>query len=900
MRNQNSFSTEALLDTKSGKVKYHSLTRLAEQGYGEVERFPFSLKVLLEALLRAEDGETVTAEDIAALAGCNPAEVQPASIPFKPARVLLQDFTGVPALVDLAALRSEMARRGKDPSRIDPLLPADLVIDHSVQVDSYASPDSLRINADREFERNEERYRFLHWGKNAFRNFTVVPPASGICHQVNLEYIAKVVQTREIEGAVTAFPDSVIGTDSHTTMVNGAGVLGWGVGGIEAEAALLGQPLFMLIPEVVGVELIGELPSGATTTDLVLAVTETLRKKGVVGKFVEFCGEGLDSMSVPDRATIANMAPEYGATVGFFPVDGNTLEYLRRTGRSEKLVDLVERYCKVQGLFRDSRTPLPVFSDKVKLYLSIVVPSVAGPKRPQDRTSLPDLPYAWRESLTAPLEKRGFNLSPDDLQAEAAVEYPEGGEGKLRHGDVAIAAITSCTNTSNPAVMLAAGLLAKNAVEAGLRVKPYVKTSLAPGSKVVTEYLKNAGLLPYLEELGFHIVGYGCTTCIGNSGPLPAHIVQAVKDKNLVVASVLSGNRNFTGRINPHTKAAYLASPPLVIAFALAGTMDIDLTTEPLGLDSQGDMVYLEDIWPSRNEIESLLPLAQKPELFLSVYEGIERSNERWNAIEGSSEPVFAWDKVSEYIKEPPFFKELNLESLPITPIRNARVLVWGGDSVTTDHISPAGAISPDSPAGRYLISRGVNPPDFNSYGSRRGNHEVIMRGTFANAAFNNLLAPGAVGGFTRHFPSGESMTIYDAAVHYRAEGAPVIILAGADYGMGSSRDWAAKGVFLLGVKAVIARSFERIHRSNLVGMGVLPLTFKEGENPAVLGLTGEEKYNIILDDDLQPGAEVIVEAISSEGSRLNFKVVCRIDSPVEMEYYRNGGVLHTVLRRFL
>ena len=803
-------------------------------------------------------------------------------------------------MVDLAALRSAMERIGGDPNRINPQIPVDLVIDHSVQVDEYANPLALTKNADIEFIRNRERYEFLRWGQAAFENFSVVPPASGIVHQVNLEYLAKGVQHQPHEGdegtLEVLYPDSLVGTDSHTTMINGLGVVGWGVGGIEAEAVMLGQPIYMLTPEVIGFKVTGKLQEGVTATDLVLVVTQMLREKGVVGKFVEFYGAGLSSMTVPDRATIANMAPEYGATMGFFPVDAETLRYLRQTGRLDDEVEAVEVYSQAQGLFRTDDTPDPDFADTLTLDLSTVEPSLAGPKRPQDRILLSGMQKTWQADLQKPFEQRGFNLSDDELGKTGSLEL-NGTTVPLKHGDVVIAAITSCTNTSNPSVMLAAGMVAKKAVEMGLDVKPYVKTSLAPGSKVVTEYLNEAGLMPYLEELGFHLVGYGCTTCIGNSGPLPEPVVKAIQEGDLVAASVLSGNRNFEGRINPHIKANYLASPPLVVAYAIAGTVDIDLTNDPLGQGKDGQDVYLKDIWPSVKDITEQFERAMNPETFRRMYDGIEESNEAWNEIPVKGGALFAWEEDSSYIQEPPFFIDMSVEPEPIAPINDARVMVKVGDSVTTDHISPAGAIAMDSPAGKYLHDKGVEVKDFNSYGSRRGNDRVMTRGTFANIRLKNQMAPGTEGGWTTYLPDSEVTTIYEASLKYAETDTPTIVLAGIDYGMGSSRDWAAKGTYLLGIKAAIAKSFERIHRSNLIGMGVLPLEFKAGEGAEELGLTGNEHFTIHVDDDVKPKQMITVDVTKEDGSTMQFEVMCRLDSPVEIDYYRNGGILHTVLR---
>ncbi len=879
---------------------YYRLQTLADQGIGHIDRLPFSIKILLETLLRNVDDYLVHPEDITGLAAWNAKKPADDDIAFMPARVILQDFTGVPAVVDLAAMRSAMARLGGDPSKINPQVPVDLVIDHSVQVDTFGMSAALFINAEREFERNRERYEFLKWGKEAFENFKVVPPASGIVHQVNLEYLAQVVMSREeSDGSLVAFPDSLVGTDSHTTMINGLGVLGWGVGGIEAEAVMLGQPIYMLTPEVVGFKLTGSLPEGATATDLVLIVTQMLRSHGVVGKFVEFFGPGVRRISLPDRATIGNMSPEYGATMGFFPVDEETLAYLRRTGRPEKLVKLVDTYSKAQGLFYEPNTPDPDFTEILELDLGSVQPSVAGPLRPQDRVPLAQMKPSFHQVLQAPVSERGFSLKGRELKRTAVVS--NGQDVTIGHGAVVIAAITSCTNTSNPSVMLGAGLLAKKAVEHGLQVKPYVKTSLAPGSKVVTNYLERSGLLPYLEALGFHIVGYGCTTCIGNSGPLPEQVAKAIQDGDLVATAVLSGNRNFAGRIHPHVRANYLASPPLVLAYALAGTTNIDLFEEPLGRDKEGNPVYLRDIWPSNAEIEEVVSQSITPEMFNKEYGEIYTANETWNEIPTRGGELYEWDPDSTYIQEPPFFIELTRDVAPIGNIVGARVLVKVGDSTTTDHISPAGAIAKESPAGQYLIEQGVKLREFNSYGSRRGNDRVMTRGTFANIRLRNEMAPGTEGGWTTYLPDGEVMTIYDAALKYNEDGTPLLVIAGQDYGMGSSRDWAAKGTLLLGVKIVIAESYERIHRSNLIGMGVLPLQFQAGHSAASLGLDGSEVYSTLdLDDHLRPGQEVRIKAEKVDGSEVNFKTICRCDTPVEIEYYRNGGILHTVLLNFL
>ncbi len=888
------FGSRAELSTAAGKAVYFSLMRLEAENIGAVSRLPVTIKVLLESILRHCDGRLIQEQDVAALAGWDPADGNQTEIPFMPARVLLQDFTGVPALVDLAAMRQAVQRLGGDPGRVEPLIPAELVVDHSIQVDYFGSPKALEQNMRLEFTRNLERYQFLKWGQRAFQAFKVVPPGVGIVHQVNLEYLARGVFLQE----GVAYPDSLVGTDSHTTMINGLGILGWGVGGIEAEAAMLGQPLYMLPPEVIGFELTGALPEGATATDLVLAVTEMLRKHRVVGKFIEFFGPGLGSISVPDRATVANMAPEYGATVGFFPVDDAVLDYLRATGRSPSQIELIETYCKAQGLFRTDATPAPRFTEVLRLDLGSVEPSLAGPCRPQDRVSLAALEGSFRQALTRPVSEGGFAVSPQDAATKVNVTM-DGQEAELDHGSVVIAAITSCTNTSNPSVMLGAGLLAKKAVEKGLRPPPYVKTSLAPGSRVVTEYLRAAGLLPYLERLGFYLVGYGCTTCIGNSGPLPEPVVQAIQSGQLVAAAVLSGNRNFEGRVHPLTRANYLASPPLVVAYALAGTIAIDLTRQPLGTDRNGRSVYLHDIWPTQEELKEVLKAAFDPEQFNRVYAHLNDFNPAWNAIQVPTGVLYDWPPQSTYIQEPPFFKDIKLEPDPMQAIEGARVLALLGDSVTTDHISPAGVIS-EGPAAEYLRSQGVEPKDFNTFGARRGNHQVMMRGTFANIRLKNLLVPGKEGGVTIHLPTGEEMWIFDAAMRYLEERVPLIVLAGKDYGMGSSRDWAAKGPRLLGVRAVIAESFERIHRSNLVGMGILPLTFKPGDSVQRFGLTGRERYTIQLDRELRAGHEIEVIAEADCGARIAFPVDVGLHSAAELEYYRNGGILQTVLRGML
>jgi aconitate hydratase len=936
MPENNAFDAQTGLGTSTGEVTIHSLKRLDERVDGDVFSLPFSVRVILESLLRNCGGKFVSEEDVEALASW-PGSVGE-ELAYLPARVVMQDFTGVPAVVDLAAMRSAMREVGGDPKKINPLVPTDLVIDHSVQVDAFGSPAALQFNAEREFERNRERYEFLKWGQQAFDNFTVVPPATGIIHQVNLEYLARVVEVKD----GVAMPDTLVGTDSHTTMINGLGVLGWGVGGIEAEAVTLGQPYYMLVPEVIGFKLTGALREGVTATDLVLTVTQMLRAHGVVGKFVEFYGEGLSRLSLPDRATIANMAPEYGATCSFFPVDAETTKYLLGTGRDQELADLVEEYCKEQGLWRTDETNDPRFSETLELDMDTVESSLAGPRRPQDRVALDEMQPSFRQALAemigaTPNGSKNGSKKYDAYDAAEAESFPasdppepgvygekapepvgepsprvvngepgrgatvtlDGEEVYITHGSAVIAAITSCTNTSNPSVMIGAGLLAKKAVEKGLKVEPHVKTSLAPGSKVVTEYLQTSGLLDYLEDLRFDVVGYGCTTCIGNSGPLPEEISKAVEENDLVVAAVLSGNRNFEGRINPDVRANYLASPPLVVAYALAGTVDIDLANDPIGHGEDGSPVYLKDIWPSQEEVAKEIEGALDPEIYRRQYANVYTGNEQWNAVDVPSGDLYEWDPDSTYIQEPSFFKDLSPEAGDLEDIEGAHVLVKVGDSVTTDHISPAGAIPSKSPAGQYLISNGVDPRNFNSYGSRRGNHEVMVRGTFGNIRLRNQLV-SREGGYTVHFPDGEETTIYEASVKYGEEGVPLVVLAGKEYGTGSSRDWAAKGSYLLGVKAVIAESFERIHRSNLIGMGVIPLQFTGGESATTLGLTGHETYDVEGITDLSPGAELTVRATSDGAQTKEFKARARVDSPVEVEYLRNGGILQTVLRQLL
>jgi len=882
----NSFKTRDTLNVGAQAFEIHRLEHLEKQGIAKLATLPFSLRVLLENLLRFEDNRFVHPEDIKALASWTPNGAQK-EIAFMPARVLLQDFTGVPAVVDFATMREAMKKMGGNPKRINPLFPAELVIDHSVQVDNFGSANSFSLNAELEFQRNVERYAFLRWGQTAFQNFKVVPPDTGICHQVNLEYLARVVCGVKSGNKLEAYPDSVVGTDSHTTMINALGVFGWGVGGIEAEAAMLGQPSSMLIPEVVGFRLHGKLSEGATATDLVLTVTEMLRKKGVVGKFVEFYGTGLSSLSVPDRATIANMAPEYGATMGFFPVDSETLAYLQFTGRAHEQIALVEAYCKEQFLFRTDATPDPAFSDKLELDLSTVEPTVAGPKRPQDRVALKNAKFSFTKVV-------------EGTPSKHAQVKNNGDSFDLSSGAVVIAAITSCTNTSNPSLMLGAGLLAKKAVERGLQIKPWVKTSLAPGSKVVTDYLAASGLNVFLDKLKFNLVGYGCTTCIGNSGPLPDAIGAAIKENNLVAVAVLSGNRNFEGRIHPLVRANYLASPPLVVAYALAGRMDLDLTTEALGNGSDGKPVYLKDIWPTPQEIESTVRQSVTTHQYLKQYGEVFEGDAHWKSMKVPEGDLYAWDPKSTYIKLPPYFENMPKQPAALADIHDARVLAILGDSVTTDHISPAGSIPVDSPAGKYLVANGVKPHEFNSYGARRGNHEVMVRGTFANIRLRNQLAPGTEGGWTLFQPGDEKMSIYDAAVKYREGGIPLVVIAGKEYGSGSSRDWAAKGTRLLGARAVIAESYERIHRSNLIGMGVLPLEFKPGETRETLGLTGHEIFQIDAVATLAPRKDIQVTAKSPDGTEKKFAVTARVDTPEEVNYYKHGGILQYVLRQML
>ncbi|HEY3151355.1 MAG TPA: aconitate hydratase AcnA [Candidatus Binatia bacterium] len=888
-----SFGAQKTLKVGNDSYDIFRLDQLERAGFKNVSRLPVSLKVLLENLLRHEDNHHVNKTDIEALANWNPKAKPDKEIAFMPARVLMQDLTGVPAIVDLAVMREAMKRLGGDPKKINPLAPVDLVIDHSVQVDYFGSPDALQKNSEVEFRRNVERYAFLRWGQKAFDNFRLIPPDTGICHQVNLEYLAPVIFRANKDGAHIAYPDTVVGTDSHTTMINGLGVVGWGVGGIEAEAALLGQPIIMLIPEVIGFKLHGKLPPGATATDLVLTVVQMLRKKGVVEKFVEFYGPGLSSLSLADRATIGNMGPEYGATIGYFPVDDETLRYLELTGRAADLIKLVETYAKEQGMFRTDASPDPMFSDTLELDLASVVPSISGPRRPQDRIPLTESKKSFKEALPS-LIKSG------SADKNVAVQM-NGDKFQLGHGSVVISAITSCTNTSNPSVMIGAALLAKNAAEKGLTSKPWVKTSLAPGSRVVTEYLKDSGLLPYLEKIGFHLVGYGCTTCIGNSGPLPEPVSNAIQEGDLVAAAVLSGNRNFEGRIHANVRANYLASPPLVVAYALAGSMNVDLYNDPLGNDAQGNPVYLKDIWPTPEAVNETMRKSVRSEMFKKEYSMATEGDEQWKSMPVPEGELFKWDPQSTYVREAPYFDGMTKTPAEPKPITGARVLALLGDSVTTDHISPAGAIEKNGPAARYLTNNDVLPKDYNQYGARRGNHEVMMRGTFANIRLKNLLAPGTEGGVTVHLPDKKQMSIYDAAMQYQKEGTPLIVIAGKEYGTGSSRDWAAKGPRLLGVKAAIAESFERIHRSNLIGMGIVPLVFKPGENLKSHNLSGFEKFDILgIGPDLKLRQELTVKATADDGKVTEFKVICRIDTPAELDYYRHGGILEFVLRQLL
>ncbi|ATO28785.1 aconitate hydratase AcnA [Bacillus atrophaeus] len=894
---QDVFQAKKTFSTNGKTYHYYSLKALEDLGVGNVSKLPYSIKVLLESVLRQVDGRVITKEHVENLAKWGTAGLKDIDVPFKPSRVILQDFTGVPAVVDLASLRKAMDSVGGDPDKINPEIPVDLVIDHSVQVDKAGTEDALAINMDLEFERNAERYKFLSWAKKAFNNYQAVPPATGIVHQVNLEFLASVVHAKEVDGELITYPDTLVGTDSHTTMINGIGVLGWGVGGIEAEAGMLGQPSYFPVPEVIGAKLVGELPNGTTATDLALKVTQVLREKGVVNKFVEFFGPGVAELPLADRATIANMAPEYGATCGFFPVDEEALNYLRLTGRDAEQIDIVEAYCRNNGLFYTPDAEEPNFTDIVEIDLSQIEANLSGPKRPQDLIPLSVMQETFQKHLVSPAGNQGFGLEAAEANKEIKFKLLNGEETVMKTGAIAIAAITSCTNTSNPYVLIGAGLVAKKAVELGLKVPNYVKTSLAPGSKVVTGYLVNSGLLPYMKELGFNLVGYGCTTCIGNSGPLSPEIEEAVAENDLLITSVLSGNRNFEGRIHPLVKGNYLASPPLVVAYALAGTVDINLKTDPIGVGKDGQNVYFSDIWPEMDEINSIVKQTVTPELFRKEYETVFDDNKRWNQIETTDQALYKWDNDSTYIQNPPFFEEMSVEPGKVEPLRGLRVVGKFGDSVTTDHISPAGAIGKDTPAGKYLQEKGVSPRDFNSYGSRRGNHEVMMRGTFANIRIKNQIAPGTEGGYTTYWPTGEVTSIYDACMKYKEDKTGLVVIAGKDYGMGSSRDWAAKGTNLLGIRTVIAESFERIHRSNLVFMGVLPLQFKAGDNAETLGLSGKEVIEVDVDETVRPRDLVKVRAIDEDGNVKSFEVLVRFDSDVEVDYYRHGGILQMVLR---
>ncbi|MBT3323173.1 MAG: aconitate hydratase AcnA [Anaerolineae bacterium] len=896
---QDKFNARDILKTSGGEYVFYRLDALEKAGLVELKKLPFSIRVLLESALRQMDGKSITDEDVKRIAAWTPNGERP-GIPFKPSRVVMQDFTGVPAVVDLAAIRSAVARLGGDASKVNPLVPVELVIDHSVQVDFFATPDALQRNTEIEYQRNKERYEFLKWGQEAFDNFRVVPPSTGIIHQVNLESLSQCVPAREIDGELQAFADTLVGTDSHTVMINGLGVLGWGVGGIEAEAAMLGQAIDMLLPDVVGFQLLGETVEGVTATDIALTAVQMLREEGVVAKFVEFYGPGLDSLPLSDRATVANMAPEYGATMGFFPVDEETLNYMRLTGRSDETIERTKAYLTEQSLFRTEDTPDPEYTTTLTLDLSTVVPSLAGPKRPQDRIALTNMQESFKEALTAEAGLHGFGLSEEELQKTAKIGK-NGDEFEIGHGALTIAAITSCTNTSNPSVLVGAGLVAKKALELGLDVAPQVKTSLAPGSRVVTEYLKDANLLEPLAKLGFGVVGYGCTTCIGNSGPLPSEVAKAITSEDLVVAAVTSANRNFAGRVHALVQAHYLASPPLVVAYALAGTVDINLDTDPIGTGKDGNPVYLKDIWPSTKEIMEVVAKSVTSEMFIEKYAEVFKGDELWNAIEVSEGDIYAWNDKSTYIHHPPFFQDVTLGLDPIVGIEGAKVLGLLKDSITTDHISPAGNIPADGPAGKYLQERGVKVSDFNSFGSRRGNDLVMVRGTFANIRLRNQLVPGVEGGYTRYLSADEKMSIFDASLKYAKDKTPLVILAGTEYGNGSSRDWAAKGTLLLGVKAVIATDFERIHRSNLVGMGVLPLEFTDGAGYESLGLTGEESFDILgLDDNLKPLSEVTVKATAKDGTKTEFQAKVLLNTEIEVDYYRNGGILHTVLRNMV
>lgn len=895
------FKTRATLKVGEKVYSYYKINSLEEKGIGNISRLPYSIKVLLESVIREYDGINITKEHVERLSNWAIGRDSNQEVPFKPSRILLHDTTGLPAIVDLAAMRETVKRIGEDVSKVNPLIPVDLVVDHSVTVDYSGRPDAMELNEKINFERNKERFRFFKWAQNSFNNLLVVPPATGIMHQINMEYLSSVAATKERDGDIEIYPDSLVGTDSHTTMVNGLGVVAWGVGGIEAEAAMLGQPLYFVVPEVVGFKLTGSLPEGATATDLALTVTNLLRKKGVVGKFIEFFGSGVGKMSTADRATIANMAPEYGATMGFFPVDQETLNYLKLIGRSEEQIELVEAYYKAQGMFLDENSPEAIYSDVVEIDLSTVVSCLAGPKRPQDRVELTQMKKQYHNVMREKVEKGGYGLSESDLAKEVVVKHENGEEFIIKNGSVVLAAITSCTNTSNPNVLITAGLVAKKAIEKGLHKAPYVKSSLTPGSRVVTDYLRESGLLSYLEELGFHIAGYGCATCIGNSGPLSDEVSKAISDHNLAVAGVLSGNRNFEGRVHPQIQANYLASPPLVVAYALAGTVDINMTSDPIGYDQNKEPVYLKDIWPSSEEVQEWIGNAVRTELFRKRYQNIYTANESWNSIHIPEGDLYEWESSSTYIQEPPFLKDVPEQLRNIEDIKGARSLALLGDSVTTDHLSPSGAIKSDSPAGIYLQQQGVSPKDFNSYPSRRGNHEVMIRGALANIRIRNRMVPGYEGGITKYLPTGEIMSIYDASIAYREDKTPLVVIAGKEYGTGSSRDWAAKGTYLLGIKAVIAQSFERIHRSNLVGMGVLPLQFIEGEDASTLGIVGDETFETIgLCNEIQPKQKIKVKAIRQDHTSFEFDVIVRLDNAVDVDYYHNGGIMQTVLRQMI
>ncbi|MFP3123862.1 aconitate hydratase AcnA [Ectobacillus funiculus] len=900
-RREDIFKARTAIRINEKVYSYYRIKALEENGLGNIAKLPYSIKVLLEAAVREYDGTSITKEHIKKLANWSVERDPNQEVPFKPSRILLHDTTGLPAIVDLAAMRETVKRIGGNVSEVNPLIPVDLVVDHSVTVDYFGRPDAMELNEKVNFERNMERFRFFRWAQNAFNNLLVIPPATGIMHQINMEYLSSVAVIKEVCGDTEIYPDSLVGTDSHTTMINGLGVVAWGVGGIEAEAAMLGLPLYFVIPEVVGFKLTGSLPEGATATDLALTVTNILRKQNVVGKFVEFFGPGMGEMSIADRATVANMAPEYGATMGFFPVDQETLHYLRLIGRSEEQISLVESYYKAQGMFLDKDSPEPVYSDLIELDLSAIVPCLAGPKRPQDRVELTAMKQEYDKVMREQIDEGGYGLNEDDLTKEVLIKHDNGEESVIKNGSIVLAAITSCTNTSNPNVLITAGLVAKKAVEKGLKKPVYVKSSLTPGSRVVTDYLTECGLLNYLEELGFYIAGYGCATCIGNSGPLPNEVSKAIADNDLVVAGVLSGNRNFEGRVHPQIKANYLASPPLVIAYALAGTVDIDLIREPIGYDQNAQPVYLRDIWPSFQEVQEWLGNAVRPELFRERYQDVYTANQSWNAIDIPKGELYEWEESSTYIQEPPFLKDLLEQPADIQDIKGAHSLALLGDSVTTDHLSPSGAIKVDSPAGLYLQQNGVKLEDFNSYPSRRGNHQVMIRGTLANLRIRNQMVPGYEGGVTKYLPTGEIMSIYDAAMQYQEAGTSLVVIAGKEYGTGSSRDWAAKGIYLLGVKAVIAESFERIHRSNLVGMGVLPLQFIEGQSAYSLGIRGNETFETIgLCNTIRPGQMIKVKAIREDGSSFEFDVTVRLDSVVDINYYHNGGIMQTVVRQMV